>query len=187
MVAHANFLAWSSLHCLVSALSSPCVITSPPLSVFFLFAFCVSGNASWTYSCEFFWYPTIPILTEIWREPLEPGVAPISPDDWPSVQAKSLPRVSIYTSTHSLLFCVGLDRQAPTVCVYAVIWLMYYAFIHWYTRSVVTVSRFMCLSIHRVLVRLYFCTASTCSGSSQGSCTWKIQMFSFVHVFIFTF
>lgn len=67
-----------------------------------LFIFSDSRNASWTYSCEYFRFPTIPSLPVIWREPLEPGVAPTSPDDWSSVQAKSPARVSICSSTHRL-------------------------------------------------------------------------------------
>lgn len=64
---------------------------SSPLCLFLLF-FCDFGNASWTYSCEYFRYPTILSLT--WREPLEPGVAPTTPDEKPSAQAKSIIRVS---------------------------------------------------------------------------------------------
>lgn len=140
----------------------------------------MTGNASWTYSCEYFKYPTIPSLTGIWRELLEPGVAPTIPDDWPSAQAKSLTRVSIYTSTQSVQLCGFRLLQVPTVCIYALVWLMYYALRHSNTLSVVKVSWFMRPSVHRVLVRLYFCTACTCLGS----CTQKIQMFCFAHVFI---
>lgn len=52
----------------------------------FLFFFMEFVNASWTYSCEYFRYPTI--LT--WREPLESGLAPTTPDERTSVQAKSV-------------------------------------------------------------------------------------------------
>lgn len=98
-----------------------------------------------------------------WSLELLPPPQMISPQHRPS-----LPRVSIHTSTQS----VSVYRFRPTgsycsLCVYVVIWLMYYALIHWYTKSVITLGRVMCLSIHRVLSRLYFYTASTCSGSVQ--------------------
>lgn len=54
------------------------------------------GRASWTYSCELLRYPTIP--SQSWREPLEPGAAPTTPDDWPTAQARSLTRIRLYTS-----------------------------------------------------------------------------------------
>ena len=130
-------------------------ISSPPQSIFFLLLFNDSGHASWTYSCEYFRYPTIPRLTWIWREPLEPGVAPTTPDDWSTTRAKSLTRVNIFTSTQPVRLSGLRLLQAPSVCVYAGIWLIYYTFIHRNTWSVVKVSRFMCLCIHRVLVRLH--------------------------------
>lgn len=54
------------------------------------------GSASWTYSCELLRYSTIP--SQSWREPLEPGAAPTTPDDWPTAPARSLTRVRLYTS-----------------------------------------------------------------------------------------
>lgn len=47
-------------------------------------------RASWTYSCKYLRYPTI--LSLIWRELLEVGAAPTTPDDWCTAQARSLTR-----------------------------------------------------------------------------------------------
>lgn len=100
-VCHLNWESEVSLVAHVTVtLSFLCFLSSS--RCLFLFVFNHSGNASWTYSCEYFRYPKIPSQTGIWREPLESGVAPTSPDDWPCAQANSLTRVSIYTSTHAV-------------------------------------------------------------------------------------
>lgn len=57
-----------------------------------------------------------------------------------------LPRwLALHASTHSLWGCVDLDCYKLLLYVYAVIWLMYYTFIHWHIWSFIPGSRFMCL------------------------------------------
>lgn len=92
----------------------------------------------------------------IWREPLEPGVSPTSPDDWPSAKAKSLTHVSIYTSVR----LYGFRLQAPTVYVYANMWLIMHSYTEIHDLYSVHMSRI-----------------------NAGSCSQKIQMFCFVPVF----
>lgn len=79
-----------------------------------------SGRASWTDSCEYFRYPTIPSLS--WREPLEPGVAPTTPDDWFTAQARSPARVRPYTSDGAAVL-----ELVPIVRVHAVTRLVHYS------------------------------------------------------------
>lgn len=118
-------------------LSLPC-----PFHLKFLLVFSDSGKESWTYSCEYFKYHKIPSQTGIWREPLKSGLAPTSPDDWPSLNAESLAHVSINSSTLRQLNCVGFGWWRLR---YVVIWLLFSAFIRWNTSSATAVSRFMCL------------------------------------------
>lgn len=135
-------------------------VSSPSLSLSFSRRFPVS----WTYSCEYFRYPTTPILTGIWREPLEPGVTPTTPDDGVSTQSKSLTRVSIYTSTHTQRGCAGLGCYKLPVYVYMQSYGL--CIMHLCTK-IFDLSRFICLSIHRVLVRPCVCTESICLRSVQ--------------------
>lgn len=124
------------------------------LPTVFFFIFTQFENARRTYSCEYFWYPTTSSLT--WREALEPGGAPGNPDDGPCAKAKSVIRVSIYSSVRPSGFEL---LQAPTVCIHAAVWLIYNVF----TRPRPNSVRFYePARAQRALRRLaqYFCTTS---------------------------
>lgn len=86
---------------------------SSPLCLFYSF-FMEFVNASWTYSCEYFRYPTI--LT--WREPLESGVAPTTPDERPSVQAKSVNTCQYLYVCEAAVFYAVTSFYFKCICCY---------------------------------------------------------------------
>ncbi len=163
-----------------SPLSFLCFLSSPLLS-FFLFFFVFSGsrNTSWTYSCEYFRYPTVPSLTGIWREPPEPGVAPTSPDNCPSTQAKSLTRVSIYISTHSLWGCVGLGCHKLLLYVYTQSYGLCITRLYAGILDLSSLWADLCIYYTQGACKAISLYIIHMSWISAGSCTQKIQMFCF--------
>lgn len=141
---------------------------SSPIHLFLLL-FNGSGNASWTYSCEYFRYPTIPSLTWIWRELLEPGIAPTTPDDWPSARAKSITRVSIFTSTACEAERIKAVTSSFCMCIRR--HMAYVLHIH-------TPKYLICRQGEQIYVSVY--TQGACkAASTYPGAVQKIQMFCF--------